>query len=198
PKLCSSLSGAFCPILFSQRGIMANWYFVNAKTRDKSGPHEESFVRAKFIAGEIRPETPVWHDGLAHWIPASQAFSALQAPGGIEGRVPRPDGLLGWMTFVGVMTILVAIPPSLMLYGLPLLFAGIAALSARAALRRTPFVSPDMIPFLSKLKTFFSCLGWMYIIGMFIFVVVLLIHSAMTIWALSSGAPHFLSEIPTP
>lgn len=114
---------------------MANWYFVNAKTRDKSGPHEESFVRAKFIAGEIRPETPVWHDGLAHWIPASQAFSALQAPGGIEGRVPRPDGLLGWMTFVGVMTILVAIPPSLMLYGLPLLFAGIAALSARAALR---------------------------------------------------------------
>jgi hypothetical protein len=38
----------------------------------------------------------------------------------------------------------------------------------------------------------------MYIIGMFIFVVVLLIHSAMTIWALSSGAPHFLSEIPTP
>jgi len=75
------------------------------------------------------------------------------------------------MTFVGVMTILVAIPPSLMLYGLPLLFAGIAALSARAALRRTPFVSPDMIPFLSKLKTFFSCLGWMYIIGMFILLI---------------------------
>lgn len=175
---------------------MVNWYFVNSKTRDKSGPHEESFVRAKFIAGEIRPETLVWHDGLAHWIPAGQAFAALQAPAGIEGRVPLPNGLLGWMAFVGVFTIFSAILPSLLLYGLPMLFAGIAALSARAALSRTPFVAPDMIPFLSKLKTFFSCWGWVYIISMFIGILFLLIYTAVAIWALSSGNTHFLSELP--
>jgi hypothetical protein len=69
---------------------MASWYYVISKTREKSGPHDEAFVRAKFIAGEIAPSSLVWHDGLAHWIPAGEAFAALQSPSGAEGKVPLP------------------------------------------------------------------------------------------------------------
>ena len=166
---------------------MANWYFVNPKTREKSGPHEEAVVRSKFIAGEISPATLVWHDGLANWLPARQVFAALQAPSGTEGKVPLPDGLRGWMTFIGVMTVLASLFPSLVLYGLPMLLAGLAALGARAALDRTPFVSPDLIPFFTKLKTFFCCWGWMYIIGIFVAILLLLAYAGVALWTASSG-----------
>ena len=171
---------------------MANWYYVVPKTREKSGPHEESFVRSKFIAGEIAPETLVWHDGLAGWIPAGQAFAALQAPSGTEGKVPLPDGLRGWMTFIGVATILGALLPSVALIGLPLLVAALALLGARAALDRAPFIPPDLVPFFTKLRTFFCCWGWGYILALFLVVFVLLAYSGVALWALSTGqvAPH--------
>ena len=171
---------------------MSNWYYVVPKTREKSGPHEESFVRSKFIAGEIAPEALVWHDGLAGWIPAGQAFAALQAPSGTEGKVPLPDGLRGWMTFIGVATILGALLPSVALIGLPLLLAGLALLGARAALDRAPFIPPDLVPFFTKLRTFFCCWGWGYILALFLVVFVLLAYSGIALWALSTGqvAPH--------
>ena len=171
---------------------MASWYYVIPKTREKSGPHDEATVRARFIAGEISPATMVWHDGLANWIPAGEAFSALQAPAGAAGQVPLPDGLRGWMTFVGVMTILSALLPSLLLYGLPMLLAGFAALGARAALDRAPFIAPDMVPFFAKLRTFFCCWGWMYIIGLFLGILFLLAYAGIALWAVSSGHldPH--------
>ncbi|MGD9782893.1 MAG: DUF4339 domain-containing protein [Kiritimatiellia bacterium] len=171
---------------------MANWYYVVSKTREKSGPHEESFVRAKFIAGEIVPEALVWHDGLANWIPAGQAFAALKAPAGTEGKVPLPDGLRGWMSFIGVMTILGALLPSVALVGLPMLLAGLALLGARASLDRAPYISPDMVPFFTRLRTFFCCWGWMYILGLFLVVLILLAYSGIALWALSTGqvAPH--------
>ena len=166
---------------------MASWYYVISKSREKSGPHDEAFVRAKFIAGEIGPATLVWHDGLANWIAADQAFAALKSPSGADGKVPLPDGLRGWMTFTGVMTVLTSLFLALVLYGLPMLLAGLAALGARAALDRTPFVSPDLIPFFTKLKTFFCCWGWMYIIGIFVAILLLLVYAGVALWTASSG-----------
>jgi hypothetical protein len=173
---------------------MASWYYVVSKTREKSGPHDEAFVRAQFIAGEIAPGSLVWHDGLANWIPASDAFAALRSPSGMEGKAALPDGLRGWMTFIGLMTILGALLPSVVLFGLPMLLAGLALLGARAALDRTPFISPDMVPFFTKLRTFFCCWGWMYILGLFLAILVLLIYLGIALWALSPGPgpfPHF-------
>jgi hypothetical protein len=174
-------------MVFLPESAMANWYFVNPKTREKVGPNEEAHVRAKFIAGELPPHTLVWHDGLANWIPASQAFAALKAPAGSEGKVPLPDGLRGWMTFIAIMMILSALLPSVMLFGIPMLVAGIALLGARAALDRAPFIAPDMLPFFSKLRTFFCCWGWMYIIGAFLAVLLLLLYVGVVFVALSSG-----------
>jgi len=166
---------------------MASWYYVVSKTREKSGPHDEAFVRAKFIAGEIEPTSLVWHDGLASWIPAGEAFAALQSPAGTDGKVPLPDGLRGWMTFIGIMTILGALLPSVVLFGLPMLLAGLALMGARAALYRTPFISPDMVPFFTKLRSFFCCWGWMYILGIFLAILFLLIYLGIALWTLSSG-----------
>ena len=173
---------------------MANWYFVNPKTREKSGPHEEAFVRSKFIAGEISPVTLVWHDGLANWLPARQVFAALQAPSGTEGKVPLPDGLRGWMTFIGIVTILGSALPAVLLYGIPMLLAGIALMGARAALDRSPFITPDLVPFFTRLRTFFCCWGWMYILGLFLGIIFLLIYTGIALWTLSGGqvAPHHL------
>lgn len=173
---------------------MASWYYVVSKTREKSGPHDEAFVRAKFIAGEIAPASLVWHDGLANWIPAADAFAALQVPAGTEGKVPLPDGLRGWMTFIGIMTILGSLLPSVVLFGLPMLLSGLAVLGARAALDRTPFISPDLVPFFLKLKTFFCCWGWMCILGIFLTILALLIYLGIALWTLSSGqvAPHHI------
>ena len=171
---------------------MASWYYVVPKTREKSGPHEEAYVRAKFIAGEIAPTALVWHDGLVNWIPAGQAFSSLQSPSGSEGKVPLPDGLRGWMAFVGVMTILGSIFPSLLLYGLPMLLAGLAILGARASLDRAPFIPTDLVPFFLKLRTFFCCWGWMYVIGLFLGVLFLLLYVVLLLFSASSGQtlPH--------
>ncbi len=166
---------------------MTNWYFVNPKTREKVGPQEEAYVRAKFIGGELPPASLVWHDGLANWIPASQAFAALQAPTGREGKVPLPDGLRGWMTFIAIMLILSALLPSIMLFGLPMLVAGIALLGARAALDRAPFIAPEMVPFFTKLRTFFCAWGWMYIISALIGVLLLLLYIGVVFLALASG-----------
>jgi hypothetical protein len=166
---------------------MASWYYVVSKTREKSGPHDEAFVRAQFIAGEIAPACLVWHDGLANWIPACEAFAALKSPSGAEGKVPLPDGLRGWMTFVGIMTFLSAILPSLMLYGIPMLLAAIAVMGARSALDRSPYIPPDLAPFFLKLRTFFCCWGWMYIIGIFLMILFLLAYAGIALWAASSG-----------
>jgi len=172
---------------------MPSWYYVMPKTRDKSGPHEEAVVRAKFIAGEIGPATLVWHDGLPNWIPAGEAFAALRSPAGTEGKVPLPDGLRAWMTFVGIVTILGSILPALLLYGIPMLLAGIAVLGARAALDRSPFIAPDMLPFLTRLKTVFACWGWMIIIGLFLSVLALLAWAAVVLFSLAGGAGAFPS-----
>ena len=169
---------------------MASWYYVIPKLREKSGPHDESFVRAKFIAGEIAPSTLVWHDGLASWIQAQEAFASLQSPSGKESKVPLPDGLRPWMTFVGLMTILVFFLPAMFLYGFPMLLAGFATLGARAALDRAPFISPDMFPFFAKLKTLFCCWGWMYIVGLFMTVLAILALAALMLLA-SPGQTAF-------
>jgi len=170
---------------------MASWYYVVSQTREKSGPHDEAFVRAKFIAGEIAPQTLIWHEGTPNWIPAGEAFASLKTAAGIEGKVPLPDGLRGWMTVVGILTILTSILPALMLYGIPMLLAGIAVMGARAALDRSPFISPDMVPFFRKLKTAFACWGWMYLIGLFFSILFLLAYAGVALWALSSGQAPF-------
>lgn len=166
---------------------MASWYYVVPKTREKSGPHDEAFVRSRFIAGDLSPATLVWHDGLVGWIRAEEAFAALQSPPAEAGKVPLPDGLRGWMGFVGAMTCLTFFLPAMFLYGFPMFLAGFAVLGARGALARTPYVDPDLLPFFAKLRTLFCCWGWAYLVGILLAALGLLAYAALALWLLSSG-----------
>ena len=49
------------------------------------------------------------------------------------------------------------------------------------------FIAPDMVPFFTKLKTFFCCWGWMYIIGIFVAILFLLAYAGVALWTASSG-----------
>jgi hypothetical protein len=172
---------------------MPSWYYVAAKTREKSGPHDESTVRAKFVAGEISPTTLVWHPGLPAWVQARQVFSSLLIASGASAQVPLPEGLRGWMTFVGVVTLLLFFAPAMMLYGLPMFLAGVAVLGASSALGRAAYVDAALLPFFSKLKTAFACVGWTYLIGIFFAVLGLLAYLGLLLFAFSAAhaaSPH--------
>jgi hypothetical protein len=53
------------------------------------------------------------------------------------------------------------------------------------------------VPFFLKLRTFFSCWGWMYIIGLFLTILLLLAYAAIALWILSSGQGA-LPHLPVP
>lgn len=59
------------------------WYYQQDNAAQ--GPVSEEVFRAKIADGTIRPETLVWHDGMAEWQPLSVA-----APSYVGGAVPPP------------------------------------------------------------------------------------------------------------
>lgn len=166
---------------------MVNWYYVNPKTSEKCGPYEESAVRRQYIEGNLPPTALVWHEGLANWISAAQAFAALDQRDMREGQVPLPDGLRGWMSFTGICLLLCSILPALMLWGIPLLIASISLLHARRALDRTPYVAEEMLPFLLRLRRIFCALGWGWILLFFGLVALYLLSTAVELQAISDA-----------
>ena len=166
---------------------MAAWYYVIHKSREKSGPHSEAHIRGLFIAGDISPNTFVWHEGLPNWIKAGDAFTPKPASTEIIPHVALPVGLRGWMGFVGFATLLLFLMPSLLLVTIPMLVVGVAILGARGALGRMATVPADLYPFFAKLKTVFAAWGWMYILLLVVFILAFLISTAATLLEL---APH--------
>ena len=57
-----------------------SWYY--AENNERRGPVEEAAFQALVTAGTITPDTLVWREGFANWIPYSQAVSAA-AGGGV-------------------------------------------------------------------------------------------------------------------
>jgi len=65
-----------------------SWYY--ADNNERRGPIEEAAFQALVNAGTIKPDTLVWRDGLADWVPYSQAASTVSyatvasaSPGGV-------------------------------------------------------------------------------------------------------------------
>lgn len=144
---------------------MTNWFYVDAKTRERVGPISESLIRAKFAAKEIGPQDLVWHAGLTDWMPAHKALSLAPVAGLSEGQnIPVPDGLRGWMTFVGLCAVLGGIFHIVtcvgVLAGVPMLLAGFAMMSARDLLDHAPYILPSQLAFFNKLAAVFRWLGW--------------------------------------
>lgn len=81
-----------------------------------------------------------------------------------------PEGLCGWMTFVGVLNIIQGAFSCLScigaVVGIPMIIAGAALMSGKAMLQEMGQVSADMLPFLDKLKRFMVMTGVVFIIGL--------------------------------
>jgi hypothetical protein len=91
-----------------------------------------------------------------------------------------PEGLRGWMSFVGIVTLVLGVFNVLtcigLIHGVLLIFASIGLLGARSALDGAR-VDATMLPFLQKLKTFMVMTGWTYIVAFIVFVIGVAIYA---------------------
>ena len=65
-----------------------NWFYSENGTQ--KGPVDDAAFRDLVNNGAIRPDTPVWHEGMASWQPLSVADPTLAAPFGSRPIVPPP------------------------------------------------------------------------------------------------------------
>ncbi len=181
-----------------------SWYYSKDRT-NREGPVSTDELRARFLQGDLPPETVVWSQGMTDWAPIT-AHPELQsaeapppamptpppqpaAPGAAPtGRVPPSFG--GWLRFVGIASIVMGILYCAscfgILWGVLLIIGGAALLSARTALDRITEVPPSFEPFLQKLNTFFIVTGIAYLIMLVGAALVLIFYSGFMIAALSN------------
>lgn len=159
------------------------WYYAR-QGADRQGPVPESEIRLLIAQGQLHGTDLLWRDGLPAWVPLNtlaefQATPSSPAAPFAEpaGLVPVPSGLRGWMTFGGILNILMGISYVLSCFGLPIgivqIIAGAALISASSMLDRLPGVSPEIVPFLQKLRTFFLMTGVVVLLGIALAVLML-------------------------
>jgi uncharacterized RDD family membrane protein YckC len=70
-----------------------SWYY--AENNERRGPIEDAAFQSLLSAGTIKPDTLVWREGFADWIPYSSAGSVTSpvstSPGGAAGAVSSSD-----------------------------------------------------------------------------------------------------------
>jgi hypothetical protein len=163
-----------------------SWYY-SVNRSEKQGPVPEAELKQLIAAGRIGPADVVWAEGMANWTAVSQlpelqggAAAALVTAGPGPAAATLPPKLLGWMNFVGVMTVIYGVFQCLscigILWGVFLVIAGIALLGARTALAAAPRVDPSLSPFFEKLNSFMCMTGIGWIIMLVIMVLMLLVY----------------------
>lgn len=165
---------------------MIRWYYAHPKTREQMGPCDEAEVRDLFVSGTISPSTLVWHEGIAEWIPAREAFLAYDPVLGPE-RAAVPGRLAGWMRFDSIVLWLEAI---VLLFPAPWVAIpmGVAAWwlwRSAGTLARMPSIPAESEVLLVRLRGVFAALGWAAIIGGLVVLAIVLAG----LWAELSG--HF-------
>ena len=95
---------------------MANTWYYTIKGSDKKGPVDESEIRNMLNNGTMAGSDLVWSEGMSDWVTAdsvpefkSGAVKAVSTAAPATASDELPPGLLGWMSFVGVMTILTGV-----------------------------------------------------------------------------------------
>ena len=184
-----------------------NWYY-SADGQEKKGPLPGSELLQLLASGQIPASTLVWCESMANWAPASSvaalqpppAAAAASVPAGeapvaaaaSAGGAPVPQGLTGWMTFVGVMHIIGGAFACLscigLIYGIPMIMGGAGLIGAKNLFNTLPAVDPALLPALEKQRSAFKMLGWSSIM-MFVFTIIFLIIYGVVIVAVLSKMP---------
>lgn len=165
---------------------MIRWYYAHPKTREQTGPFDEATVRAKYVAGELAPATLVWHEGLAEWLPAREAFGANPSPAP-AGEAALPPQLCGWLAFDAWMLLLLALPLLFVfLLGVPVLLAAVALFRLRDTLLRMGGTAADHLPLLRALRSAAAAVGWTFLFAMILVIVFFLWATALHLLSVSS------------
>lgn len=148
-----------------------SWFYAKGSPPEKLGPHSENQMRALIISGQVQPHDLVWSEGMDNWAPLAHVpeFQQSLASSPTRTTAQLPPGLLGWMTFVGTMTIIGGILSCLacvyIVTGIPMIIGGFALLAAKDALAHAPGVDPALAHFFAKLRTVVQMTGIVYIVG---------------------------------
>ena len=181
------------------------WYYTQGATQEKRGPVPESEINLLVAGGQIRPTDLLWTEGMETWAPLS-SLPQLQSgtsplstatdalPQTALPQAPLPEGLTGWMTFMGVMTIIGGVFQCLncigIVMGVPMIIAGTALLAAKSSIADRVQVDSSLSLFFNKLYTFVKLSGIVYIIGIIFFIVIFIMYFGV-IMSMLSGHPGF-------
>ena len=184
------------------------WFYAQGTNRQ--GPVPESEIKALIASGNLSMTDLAWTEGMVNWAPISalptlhaatsaslpadnnvapvtpqaepSGAAATESPAAAEHAVP--ESLAGWLGFIGVINIVWGIITCLtcigIITGVFLVLSGVALMGARTALQGIRSISPDLVPFFDKLKTYATMTGVLYIIGLvggvlfFVFYIVIL------------------------
>jgi hypothetical protein len=175
-------------LAFKEDGMETMWYYAVGGT-DKRGPVAETELRRLIESGGIGPTDLLWSEGMSDWLPLSRipGLAPAGAPAASSAVLASlPPKLLGWMSFVGVMTLIVGILQCLSCFGIIsgifMIIAGVGLMGARTALASVSHVDPGLNEFFAKLNSYMSMTGICYIIT------IVLVLAMMVVYALFAAA----------
>lgn len=152
------------------------WFYASPDGSSKVGPITQNELQRLIAQGAVTNEYLVWTEGMADWRKlADTPLPTLQPKPSATGYPPThpgapriPSAMGGWMTFVGVMNIVIGILGVLscvgLISGVLMITGGTALLGARSALLSVPSEGSDWSMFFSKLHTFILMNGLQYIV----------------------------------
>lgn len=168
------------------------WYYQ--KEGERSGPVTVGAVRAMLARGDLTPDTAVWCDGMQEWQPVRRV-AEFTAEDVVAGRLPAPQGLSGWMMFLGVITIVSGALAVLSCFGIPTgvltIIAGASLIGARTALDGLGQVPAEMMPFLQKIKTFVVMQSIVFIVGIVLTALIFIFYFSVIMAALGSAQSNW-------
>ncbi|HBA84446.1 MAG TPA: hypothetical protein DCZ95_10165 [Verrucomicrobia bacterium] len=173
------------------------WHYARKGSEEKIGPVSAGEIRNLIQYGGVPPdELLVWAEGMEEWQPAS-SFPELCTPDipvpvpAPASGVPLPDGLLGWMSFVGIMTVISGVISCLgcisVISGILMIIAGSALLSARSALEQISRVDESLRPFFDKIRTFMQMSGLVYIVTLLLALLMFFVFFSVIIGAMAAA-----------
>jgi hypothetical protein len=172
--------------------MSVEWFYTKSGSGERSGPVPEEELKALLADGRLAADDMVWREGMPGWEPVDACGELSGIVRAVPVDVVSADeirGMGGWMTFVGVMTILYGVWMLLscvgIINGILGIVAGSALCSAKPMLERASR-SPDALPFLKKMKTFFVMTGVGFILYLVIMLVSILLFSTVFVGAFAT------------
>ena len=171
------------------------WYYAQGG-KEKQGPVSEAQIKAMVADGQLQASDLVWAEGMASWTAISSTPEFQDTPVVIvpvKDPNSLPAGLLRWMNFVGVCTIIWGVFSCLSCFGIIngvfMIISGTALVGARTALINCKTIGNELQPFFQKLKTFFVMTGVMYVIMIVMTALIFVFYFAVIVAALG-GVLH--------